>query len=464
MTSSSAELTARLDQLKVWPYSNAVLWFVGMGYFMSFFDITNVAFGLPVFSKLFHLTPTQGAYPISASLFGYILGAWLNGNLADFAGRKLGVALATILFSAGCLGATFSNDLTTMVIWRFVTGMGIGAEIAIVSTYIGELAPASMRGRYTALVNVFSFVGLALVPLAALWLVPSFVWGWRILFVLGALGILTVPALLFLPESPRWLLSKQRLAEAQVIVEAAEARAQQQSNASPVAAVAAAAKAETSGFPTAELFHAPYLTRLSLLLMMWFLFYTGEYIWLGLGPTFFVDRGYTLSHSIMFMLTSSIGMPLGAIVSAWLADSFERKYSIVAGMIVWAAAFAVIAFVTNVLVIYGCVFLLTVALGFVIPLMYTLTNESFPTRARSTGVSLTDGLGHLGGAVGPVIATMIYAYGGAQYGFASVFVLIAATALGAAIPMLFSIDATRQTLGGAREAISVAVKGAAPKH
>ncbi len=457
MTSTSAELMARLDRLKVWPYSSSVLWVVGMGYFISFFDITNVAFGLPVFSKLFNLTPTQAAYPISASLFGYILGAWLNGNLADFAGRKLGVALATILFSIGCIGATFSNDLTTMVIWRFVTGMGIGAEIAIVSTYIGELAPSSMRGRYTALVNVFSFVGLALVPIAALWLVPNFEWGWRIMFLIGALGILTVPALLFLPESPRWLLGKQRLAEALAIIETAERRVGQRPGA-PLVSVVAPEETKASGFPTAELFHAPYLTRLSLLLAMWFLFYTGEYIWLGLGPTFFVDRGYTLSHSIMFMLTSSVGMPLGAIISAWLADKFQRKYSVFVGMMVWAAAFAMIAVVTNVLVIYLCVFLLTVALGFVIPLMYTLTNESFPTRARSTGVSLTDGLGHLGGAVGPVVATMLYAFGGPEYGFASVFILIAATALAAALPMLLSIDATRQSLGGTKAAVPVAVE------
>jgi MFS transporter, putative metabolite:H+ symporter len=460
MSPTGPELAARLDRLKVWPYPMIVIWVVGIGYFMSFFDITNVAFGLPVFGKLFHLSQAQEAYPISASLFGYILGAWINGNLADFVGRKRGIAFATILFSGGCLGATFSNDLLTMVIWRFVTGMGIGAEIAIVSTYIGELAPSSMRGRYTALVNVFSFVGLALVPIVALWLVPNFLWGWRVLYLVGALGILTLPGLLLLPESPRWLLGKQRYAEAEAIIVAAERRALPLASAlvAPTALTAtplppvraAAAEAKSAKFPSAELFHAPYLGRLSLLLGMWFLFYTGEYIWLGLGPTFFVDRGYTLSHSIMFMLMSSIGLPLGALVSAWLADRFERKHSVFIGMAAWAIAFVVIAFVTNVFVIYGCVFVLALALGFVMPLMYTLTNESFPTSARSTGVSLTDGLGHLGGAVGPVVATTVYTLGGTQFGFSAVFVLIAATALAAAIPMLFSIDATRQTLGGAK--------------
>jgi putative MFS transporter len=449
---AAPELIARLDRLKAWPYPIAVLWIVGLGYFIAFFDITNVAFGLPIFSKLFDMTPAQQAYPISASLFGYMLGAWLNGNLADYAGRKRGIAFATVLFSVGCAGSMLSNGLLSMVSWRFITGMGIGAEIAIISTYIGELAPASMRGRYTGWINVFSFVGLATVPLLALWLVPNFAWGWRIMFLVGALGILTLPAFALLPESPRWLLGKRRFAEAQAIIEAAEARVRSPEGlpASLVPVTKAIPEAEAKGFPTAQLFHQPYLGRLAMLLGLWFLWYVGEYIWLGLGPTFFVDHGYSLSHSITFMLMSSIGLPVGALLSTWLGDAFERKYSILAGMVIWTAAFAGIAFLEAQLVVYGCVLLVTVALGFVVPLMYTLTNESFPTRARSTGMSLTDGLGHLGGAAGPVVATMVFAAGGKDVGFIAVFLLVAATGLISAAIVPFCVTATRKTLGIAK--------------
>ena len=437
------DLTARLDRLTVWPYLNVVIWVIGVGYFISFFDITNVAFGLPVFGKLFHLTAAQEAYPISFSLFGYILGSWLNGNLSDYAGRKVGISAATICFSAGCIGCTFSNSLTEIVAWRFLTGMGIGAEIAIVSTYIGELAPAAMRGRYTGIANIFSFVGLACVPIVALWLVPNYVWGWRGMFLIGAVGILTLLAFPFLPESPRWLLSKHRYVQAEGIIEAAERRALNRGSVALKTVATAAPEAEARGLPMAQLFHPPYLSRLSMLFVMWFLFYVGEYIWLGLGPIFFVDRGFTLTHSIMFMLMSSLGLFLGSLLSAWLGDSFERKRSIFVGMFVWAAGFVVIAFALNPIAIYAFVFMVTVALGFVIPLMYTLTNESFPTRARSSGVSLTDGLGHLGGAAGPIVATMVYA----TFGFTWVFLLVAASGAIAALIMPFTISATRKTLG-----------------
>ncbi len=102
---------------------------------------------------------------------------------------------------------TFAFSLNSMVIGRFVTGMGIGAEIAVISAYIGEMAPASVRGRYTALANVFAMIGQGIVPVIALGLVPNFDWGWRAMFFIGALGGLTLFAFPWLPESPRWLLS-----------------------------------------------------------------------------------------------------------------------------------------------------------------------------------------------------------------------------------------------------------------
>jgi putative MFS transporter len=444
-------LTARLDGLKAWPYAGRVLWIVGIGYFIAFFDITNVAFGLPVFSPLFHMTAVEQAYPISASLAGYILGSWLNGNLADYGGRKLGLAFATAFFSVGCLGAMLSNDLLMMVIWRVVTGMGIGAEIAIVSTYIGELAPAPMRGRYTGWINVFSFAGLASVPLVALWLVPNFVWGWRVMFLVGALGILTLPLIFWLPESPRWLLTKQRSADAQKIIQAGEERLGQLPVMTAPPPVAPLAEIAPKGFALTALFHPPYLFQLCVLLGLWFFYYSGEYVWLGLGPTLFVAHGYSLSHSIMFMLMSSIGMPVGTLLSTWLADAFERKWSILAGLVVWTVGFVVMAFVDKAVVIYVCVLAVTVSIGFVLPLMYALTNESFPTRQRSTGVSLTDGLGHLGGAIGPVVATTVYAVSGEAFGFIAVFLLVAATGLLSACIVPFCVTATGQTLVGQKK-------------
>jgi putative MFS transporter len=78
--------------------------------------------------------------------------------------------------------------------------------------------------------------------------------------------------------------------------------------------------------------------------------------------------------------------------------------------------------------------------------MYALTAESFPTRARATGVSLTDGAGHLGGAVGPIMALAVYSWGGIGSGFTTVFLFMAVSGGLTALILPFTIKATRKSL------------------
>lgn len=440
------DLIARLDRLRVWPYSGTVLWIVGIGYLIAFFDISNVSFGIPVFSKVLHFTPGQEAYPITASLLGYIVGAWLSSNFADAVGRKVGIMSATLLFTFGCIVTTFAFSLASMVIGRFITGMGIGAEIAVISAYIGELAPAAVRGRYTSMANVFAMLGQGVVPLVALGLVPNFAWGWRAMFLIGALGGLTLFAFPWLPESPRWLLSKRRHAEAAAVIETAERRAMERTGGRLPPPIEVAAEVHVQGFPVLALFQRRFIGRVALLFAMWFVWYAGSYTWLGLGPTFFVDHGYTLTRSILFIAASSLGYPLGSLLATALGDAFERKFSILAGVVVWAACFVVIGFTRSEVSIYIAIFVLAASLGTYLPLMYTLTAESFPTRARATGVALTDGTGHLGGALGPILALSVYAWGGIGSGFSTVFLFMAMTGVVTALLLPFTITATRKSL------------------
>jgi MFS transporter, putative metabolite:H+ symporter len=439
-------ILARLDRLHVWPYPAPVLWIVGVGYLIAFFDITNVSFGLPVFSKVLHFRLGQTALPITSGLIGFVIGSWLNSNLADVIGRKGGIMAATLLFTVGCIITTLSQGVSSMVIGRFVTGMGTGAEIAVVSAYIGELAPAALRGRYTGMATVFAMIGQGVVPLAALWLVPNFEWGWRAMFLIGALGGLTLLAFPWLPESPRWLLSKNRASEAGAIVAAAEILAMTKTNGVLPQTVEVAAEVHTRGFPTAALFRPPFAGRVLLLFAVWFVWYIGTYAWLGLGPTFFVARGYTLTHSIFFLLTTSVGYPVGSVIATVLGDRFERKNAIILGMTLWTACFVMIGIANSPMLIYLAVFLLATSLGYFLPLLYALTAESFPTRARATGVALTEGAGHLGGAVGPIMALSMYAWGGISSGFTTVFIFMALTGLATALILPFTISATRKSL------------------
>ncbi len=443
--SSGSDLISRLDRIPVWPFGSMVLWVIGIGYLVSFYDITNVAFGLPNIVKSLHIAASAAAIPITASLLGYILGAYLNSTYADLKGRRAAIITATMLFSVGSLATAFSFNVGWLIAWRFVTGMGIGAEIAAISAYIGEMSPAPVRGRFTGWANVFSFSGLAVVPFVALGLVPHFSWGWRGLFVVGALGGLTLIWAVRIPESPRWLIARGRLDEARAVVQAGEVRAEKKLGSRLPTPRALPDERHDALFPTSALFRPPYIGRWVLLLLIWLFIYLSDYAWLGLAPTLLVDRGYTITSSIVFLLATGVGYPIGALLSAWLGDRFERKYSILVGILVYAAGLLAFGVIPSATTIYVAGFILSVALVFFFPLLYALTAESFPTQARATGVAMTDGIGHIGGALAPILTLTIYtAFGHA--GFTMAFMYMTVTALVGAALLPFGVAATRKSL------------------
>src|SRR5579884_1493178 len=207
-------VTARLDRIPVWPYERKLLWVVGAGYFFAFFDIVTISFAAPVIAKQFHVSKATVTLSVTSSLIGYIIGAFADSTIADKWGRRLSLAISVAVFSVGTVLAAVSTNVTELIIFRFISGLGIGAEIAAVTTYIGELSPARLRGRYTSWATTAAYAGFAVVPFVARALVPNFASGWRILFLIGALGGVTI---LFmrrdLPASPRWLVSHGRVEE-----------------------------------------------------------------------------------------------------------------------------------------------------------------------------------------------------------------------------------------------------------
>ncbi len=442
--SYGAHLISRLDRIPIWPYGRTVLWVVGMGFLISFYDITNVSFALPDIAKHFHLSAGASAIPVTASLLGYILGSYLNSTLADLKGRRTAIISATILFTVGSLATTASFNLSWLIIWRFITGAGIGAEIAAIATYIGEMSPAPVRGRYTGMANIWSFTGLAVVPFVALGLLTEFSWGWRGMFFVGALGGLTLFWAVRVPESPRWLIAHDRLEEAEAVVRLGESRAEKQLGSLPEPRLLADEPRHQS-FPTGAIFRPPYVSRWILLLFIWIFMYLSDYAWLGLAPTLLVDHGYSLGNSITFLLVTGIGYPIGAILSAVYGDRFERKYSILVGIIIYALSLAAFGLFPSGATILIAGFILSVALVFFFPLMYALTAESFPTQARATGVSFTDGIGHVGGALAPIFGLGIYAAFG-HAGFSMAFLYMTITALCCAALLPFGVRATRKSL------------------
>lgn len=424
---AAAALLARLDRIPVWPYGRRLLGVIGAGYFFAYFDVVTIGLALPVIADQFDVSNKTAALAVTSSLMGYIVGALLDSRIADTRGRRVSMMISVCLFTGGTAAAAFSPGMVWLVVFRFVAGMGIGAEIAAVTTYVGELAPASVRGRATSLVAVMAFAGLAVVPIAARVLVPSFDDGWRVLFLVGAAGGLTIAFLRReLPPSVRWLLSRGRITEAEDAVAKAEARAREILGAElpePEAPEPAGVSGVESG--TGRLFSPPYLWRLLLFIAVWGVYYVGNYGWLTLAPTLLTEHGYSLSSSLSFLIVTGTGYVVGAVISTRLADRLERRRTTSLAALAWAVSLLGIGFVPGAAAIMGFGFLASVTIGFLIPLLYTYTAEHFPTSCRATGVAMTDGLGHLGGALAP---TVVLAAADA-WGFSGAFTVMAATGL-----------------------------------
>jgi putative MFS transporter len=434
---------ARLDRIPVWPHQKRLLWVVGAGYFFAFFDIVTINFASPVIADQFGVSKGAVSASVSSSLLGYIIGAYLDSTVADKWGRRLSLSLSVAVFSLGTVLAAVSTNVTELIIFRFIAGLGIGAEIAAVTTYIGELSPAHIRGRYTSWATTAAYLGFAVVPFVARGLVPTFDAGWRVLFIIGALGALTILYLRrALPPSPRWLMAQGRREEAHEVVEEAEERVREEHDVKLPEPERVAEEESVEKVPTRTLLRPPYRRRLALLVAVWLIYYVGNYGWLTLNASLFTDKGYSLAESITYLLVSGIGFLVGAFATTRFSDRFERKYSIAVVAAAWGVCLLVIGFFVSpaIIIVFG--FLASTTIGLLVPVLYTYTGEHFATNARATGIALSDGLGHIGGFLAPLF--VLGANG--LWGFSAAFGVMAGTGFATGALVLLGIRATGRSL------------------
>ncbi len=436
------EIIARVNRIPVWPLSGLALAVIGMGYFFTFYDITDIGFAMPAIDAQFHLGSSLSLFiALSVGLIGYGIGSYLIGTLADLHGRFRAMILTMALTAIGSFGDALSVNVPMLAAFRFITGLGLGADLNLVSSYLAEFAPPSQRGRLSVLTFLVGILGQAITPFVALYLVPTFYNGWRYLFLIG--GIIAVIALILrfeLPESPRWLATHGRIDEAWRVLERLEANALRKVGKLPEPRPDLVVIEEPK-FPTLYLFRKPYIYRLLLLIAMWFLWYIGNYGFLGDSATLLTLAGFTISSSILYLAVGAIGYPVGAIVMLLIADRFERKLLVFMDTVIWFVGLTLFALKLAPTVIAGS-FIASMALGMYLQVAYTYTAENFPTRARSSGFALTDGIGHVGGAFGALFLPVLVL----SHSFFVGFEFIAVTGLLAGVLALLGPRSTGRTL------------------
>jgi MFS transporter, putative metabolite:H+ symporter len=445
-TVTAGEISARLERLPLSRWHVKARLVVGAVTFFDGFDQLMIAYALPVLIPLFDLSAAMIAWTIAVGGIGMLFGALVGGWLADHVGRLKVIVWSLLVYGATSLGMTFVDTLWVFLALRFVQGFGLGAEVPVAATYIGEITRAHRRGRFVLLYELIFPAGLVMSAIVAAWVVPTF--GWRWLFAIGALPVVLAFFLKRIPESPRWLASRDRLAEADANMCEIEAAVQKQTGAPlPPVEPTSATYVELRRAKVQELFQGVYRRRTLMLCAIWATAYFVNYgiaAWLPsiYGSVFGLSVGEALRYSIA---TSVAGL-LGCLVIALVIDHIGRRIAITASMVCTSALLFLLAAdgaqtATSVLLWASgsAVFVFAVNLA-----LYVYTAELYPTRIRALGCSVGGACARAGIIAGPLVVGQIFDAGGTVV---TVFAVLAAVALvGAVTTGVFATETKERPL------------------
>ena len=224
-------IPARLDRLPWSRFHWLVVVALGIAWILDGLEVTIVGSlaGALTESPVLRLSAAEVGATASAYLLGAVSGAVFFGWLTDRLGRKKLFTLTVIVYVVGTIACGLAWDFWSFAFFRFVTGAGIGGEYAAVNATIQELIPARRRGYTDLVINGSFWIGGALGAVGALVVLDPAIMpteiGWRAAFIIGgALGLIVLVLRRFLPESPRWLMTHGRPAEAEAVVQQIEDR------------------------------------------------------------------------------------------------------------------------------------------------------------------------------------------------------------------------------------------------
>ena len=189
---SSVQLTRteRLDRLPVTPKHKRLLVGSGIGWALDAMDIGLVSFILAALAVQWNLDNTTTGWIASIGFVGMAIGASLGGLLADKIGRRQVFAATLLLYGLATGASALAWSVASLMVFRFLVGLGLGAELPVASTLVSEFSPRKVRGRMVVLLEAFWAVGWIMAAVIGTFVVAQSDNGWRWGFALGA-----VPAL-----------------------------------------------------------------------------------------------------------------------------------------------------------------------------------------------------------------------------------------------------------------------------
>ena len=454
------DIPARLDRLPWSRWHWKIVLALGITWILDGLEVTIVGAlgGVLERADTLALSAERIGWAGSAYVGGAVLGALFFGRLADRYGRKRLFLVTLAVYAAATLATAFSFDFWSFVLFRALTGFGIGGEYAAINSAIDELIPARVRGRVSLAINGSFWIGAAL-GAGLGWVLLDVLGpqlGWRAAFALGALAAVAILVVRrTLPESPRWLVTHGRIAEADRVIAAIEAEVAREHGPLPAPTYTLTLVRHTS----------PTLTEIARVLVREHRRRTILGLALMIAQAFFYNAIFftyalvlTRFHHVpeasvgLYLLPFAAANFFGPVLLGRLFDHHGRRVMIAltyalsgVGLAATGAAFAAGWFdAMSQTIAWSIVFFLASAAA---SSAYLTVSEIFPLEMRGLAISLFYAVGTgAGGFVGPALFGALIGSGSETavaigYGVGAVLVLAAA-----AIAACYGVDAERKPL------------------
>ena len=429
------DLVSRVQRLPIGKFHYTLLWVIGLGWMFDAMDTGLISFILTTMADEWQMSAAEKGWVVSITFVGMAIGAVFAGGLADRIGRRTVFAMTLLIYSLATALCAFAPNLTWLLLFRFIVGLGLGGQLPVAVTLVSEYIPAHVRGRFIVLLESFWGLGWLVAALMSYFVIPNY--GWHIAFLLGGLPALYVFMILKkVPESVPYLINRGRIAEAHALVQKLE----RQCGVEVIEQIEVKAVADKQSVSFRQLWSGPLARRSLMLWLIWFgivYSYYGIFTWL---PSLLVKQGYSIVQSFEYVLIMILAQLPGYMVAAWLVEKLGRKPTL-AGFIAlcaMAAYFFGQANSVNMIMFWGCLmsFFNLGAWG----VLYTYTPEQYPTNIRAFGSGWASAIGRMGGIVAPLVVTHMMVM---NNGFSHIFIMFTVVLLSVALVIVLLGEETQ---------------------
>ncbi len=365
------------------------------GGLMFGFDIAIFSGIIPFIQPYYHLTDAQLGWTGSSLYLGCIFGTFFTGRITDHWGRKKPLLFSALVFTVSCTMMGWSGSYNALIAWRITAGLGVGIASMLSPLYIAEISPAPERGRMVSLNQLAIVIGI-LIAYSSNYLLSGMANNWRWMFTTGSIpSFIFFASMLFVPESPRWLIIKGLDIKARSILQKISSESSAEKEISEIRNML---MGSTSGRLKDILQKGTFFIVILGIIIAVFQQISGANAVFFYAPIIFEKAGMTVKNQLFQQLLIGLTNLTFTFVAMRMVDRLGRKKLMLGGSLMMAIWLVVIGLFYHFSLFNGywlTIFVLTFIATYattLAPVTWVLISEIFPIRIRGTAMSLATGM------------------------------------------------------------------------